>query len=87
MAVLISGTAHKPVVGSLGLAGSGNVASGLSFKVVALIPVYGHILDKLESVHMAGIVFGKVGSHLQRTVHGNIQGKLACKGTVHMSFA
>ena len=80
MSLLAGGTTHKPIIGAFGLTGSRDVLAGLGFEVAAVVPVDGNVADKLKGVHVFLIVFYHVGSHLQRTVHRDVQGKLAGEG-------
>ena len=64
VAVLVSLAANNPVVGTLGLAGYGDVVGRLSLQVDALVPVAGHVADELEGVVPPLVVLGQVGSHL-----------------------
>ena len=73
MTVLVALAANKPVVGALCLAGNCDIVGWLCLEILRVVPVARHILDELESVHILGIVLGKVGSHLQRTVHRDIK--------------
>ena len=75
VAVLVALAANEPVVGALRLACHGDVVAGLSLQVLTVVPVAGHILDKLEGIHEFRIVLGQVGSHLQRTVHRQVKRK------------
>ena len=65
-------------------AGDGHVFSRFGFQVNALLPVYGHVLDELEGIHEAFVVFGDICRHLERAIHGDIQGKLAYQGGAGM---
>ena len=79
VAVLAGCTADEPIVGSLGLAGSYDVTAGLSLEVTRIIPVHCDVLDELEGIHVLEIVVDLVCCHLQRTVHGYVEGQLAGK--------
>ena len=49
-------------------------------EVAAFAPIYRHILDELEGIHMLGIVLRCVAGHLQRGVHRDIERELAGDG-------
>ena len=78
--------AYEPVVGSLGLAGYGNVACRFGLKITAVVPVAGYILDELEGIVVLLVVLREVGSHLERTVHRHIKGKLSDKRGVYIAL-
>lgn len=66
--ILVCNTSNKPVAGSFCLTGHGNVITRFCFNVLAVVLVYCHILDELESIHVLFVVLNQVGSHLQRAV-------------------
>ena len=83
--VLVTFASDEPVVCALGLAGHGDVVGGGGFQILGIVPVTGHIADELEGGSEVGalIVLGQVGSHLQRRVHGQVEGELAADGGTH----
>src|SRR5574344_762460 len=83
MTVLVTCIADKPVVGTFSFARHSNIVARLSLQIYASAPIDSHILDKLEGVGILLIVFGKVGSHLQRTVHRYIECQLTNERTAH----
>ena len=84
VAVVAGCAAHIPVVGAFGAAGDGDVFARFGFEVAAFVPVDGHILNELEGVHEALVVFRYVGCHLQGAVHGDVQGQLTSQRGAHM---
>ena len=77
MSGFCGGTSNIPFIGTFCLAGSHNVLAWFSFKVEALVPITGNILNELEGIHLFLIVLNDVCSHLKRTVERNVKCKLA----------
>ena len=78
--VLVTLAANEPVLRAFGLASYGDVVGRFSFQIDALVPVAGHVADKLESIVKTLVVFGQVGSHLQGRVHGQVEGQRTSDG-------
>ena len=76
--------ANKPVAGAFRLARHGDVLTRLSLQIAGVVPIAGHVTDKLESIHVLGIVLGQVGSHLQRRIHGDVERQLTHQRTAHL---
>lgn len=70
--IAVGHAARIPVVAVLVLTGHDDKFSGLGVEIFALVPVNGHILDKLKGIHLLGIVLRKVGGHLEGRVHGQV---------------
>ena len=64
--VFIRDTAGEPLSRLLGLTCHNNIVTRFSQQVFAPTPIDGHLLDKLEGIGEQGVMFGQVGSHLQR---------------------
>ena len=69
----------KPVGRALGPAGHRDVLRRLRLKVLRVVPVHGHVTDQLERVVVFSVVLRRVGRHLKRTVHHQVQGQLAAE--------
>ena len=72
MAVGIALSTYKPVVGSLGFACHRDILCRFSLKIFRVIPVASHVANELECIVIFLIILGKVGCHLQWTVHGEV---------------
>ena len=77
-------TTDKPVIRTLCLAGSGDILHWFSLQIDRLVPIYSHILDKLEGIHVLLVILREIGSHLQWTVHRYIKCQLTADGRVAM---
>ena len=77
MSVFVGCTTYIPVASSFGTTGNGNVVARFCFLILGFVPVDGHVLDELEGIHEAVVVFRNAGSHLKRTIHSDIQSQLA----------
>ena len=75
MTVLVALAANEPVVGILGFPGHGDIVARLGFKIAGVVPVASHVADKLEGIVVFLVVLRQVGSHLQRRVHGQVEGQ------------
>ena len=84
MAVLTGCASHEPIVCALCLACSNDIAARLSLQIFGVIPVYSHILDELESIHVLLVIVNHVCGHLQRTVHCDVKGQLTGQRRVHV---
>ena len=82
----ISLTAYKPVIGTLSLAGYGDILSWLSLQLLGVVPVASYIADELEGIVVLLIMLWKIGSHLQRTVHYEIERKLTTEGGMNITL-
>ena len=78
---------NGPLVRTLGLARCHDVFHWLGFEVEASVPVAGYILDELERIHEALVVFGEIGGHLQRAVKRHVEGKLSADGRIAVAAA
>ena len=67
---------NKPVVGALSLAGYGDILSWLCLQVLGVVPVSSYVADELEGIVVLLIMLWKIGCHLQRTIHHEIERKL-----------
>ena len=73
MTVLVALSTDEPVVGALGLARYGDVVGRLCLEIDALVPVASYVANELEGIVVLFVVFGQVGCHLQRRVHGEVE--------------
>lgn len=73
MSVFVGCATYKLIFRMLVLAGNGHVVAWFGFKIHALLPIYGHILNELEGVHVLFVMFGHISCHLQGTIHSYIQ--------------
>ena len=83
MTVFIAFSTDEPVVCSLGFSCHGDIVAGLCFKVFGVVPVACHVANELEGIVEAFVVFRQVGSHLQRTVHREIECELSAERRPH----
>ena len=83
--MLLSGDiADEPQSRILGLAGNGDVGSGLGLKVAALAPVERNLLDETECIGETFVILGQVGRHLQRRRHDHVYAELVGYRAVRM---
>ena len=76
----------KPAVGTTRLAGYSQIFHRLGLEIVALIPVEVDILDKLEGIGEALVIFGEIGRHLQRARHRHVERQLVGQRRVAPRF-
>ena len=61
-----------------------DIGARLRLKIQALVPIHSHVLNELEGIHELRVMFGEVGSHLQRRIEGHIQTQLVADGSFHL---
>ena len=60
-----------------------DIGTWFGFEIQALVPVHGHVLDELESVHERLVMLGEVGGHLQGRIEGDVKSQLVADGMLH----